>query len=116
MEANSQSSYPDPVQDLPLSDQQQAYSVNIDLLDKQRNDENNGDGDDRNGESTVEALNVGLSNDLPLLLINDQPLTPDDQSRYNKVESINVFQIMWHYFLCCELFSRKIGMETWLMT
>ena len=74
------------MQDLAISDQQQAYPVNIDLLDKQRNDENNGDGDDCNREDFIEAVNVGLPNDLPLLLINDQPLELDDQSRYNKVK------------------------------
>lgn len=80
-EYKSPSSHPEPVQALPISDQQEAYPFTIDLLVKQTNEENNGDEDDRNQEGTIEAINV----DLPLLLINDQLLILDDQSRNNKV-------------------------------
>ena len=84
-EYKSPSSHPEPVQALPISDQQEAYPFTIDLLSKQTNDENNGDEDNRNQEGTIEAINVDLGNDLPLLLINDQLLILDDQSRNNKV-------------------------------
>lgn len=85
-EYKSPSSHPEPVQALPISDQQEAYPFTIDLLVKQTNEENNGDEDDRNLEGTIEAINVDLGNDLPLLLINDQLLILDDQSRNNKVK------------------------------
>ena len=84
-EYKSPSSHPEPVQALPISDQQEAYPFTIDLLSKQTNDEYNGDEDNRNQEGTIEAINVDLGNDLPLLLINDQLLILDDQSRNNKV-------------------------------
>jgi hypothetical protein len=82
-ESNGQSSHPEPVHSLAISDQDQAYPFTIDLLGKETNEGNNGN--DCRKEDLVEALNIGLANDLPLLLINDQPLTLDDQSRNNKV-------------------------------